>query len=68
MDGILGQRGPIEMVPIDAIRQNFETNLFSLVALTQLVIPVMRRQASGRIVNISSVAGRIARPYSWPEW
>src|SRR5438128_3655159 len=59
-----GQRGPIEMVPIDAIRQNFETNLFSLVALTQLVIPVMRRQASGRIVNISSVAGRIARPLS----
>ena len=59
-----GQRGPIELVPIDAIRQNFETNLFSLVALTQLVIPVMRRQASGRIVNISSVAGRIARPLS----
>jgi short-subunit dehydrogenase len=59
-----GQRGPIEMVPIDAIRQNFETNLFSLIALTQLVIPVMRGQASGRIVNISSVAGRIARPLS----
>lgn len=59
-----GQRGPIELVPIDAIRQNFETNLFSLVALTQLVIPVMRRQAAGRIVNISSVAGRIARPLS----
>jgi short-subunit dehydrogenase len=59
-----GQRGPIELVPIDAIRQNFETNLFSLIALTQLVIPVMRRQASGRIVNISSVAGRIARPLS----
>ncbi|HKQ07592.1 MAG TPA: SDR family NAD(P)-dependent oxidoreductase [Blastocatellia bacterium] len=59
-----GQRGPIEMVPVEAIRENFETNLFSLIALTQLVIPVMRRQASGRIVNISSVAGRIARPLS----
>lgn len=59
-----GQRGPIELVPVDAIRQNFETNLFSLIALTQLVIPIMREQKSGRIVNISSVAGRIARPLS----
>jgi short-subunit dehydrogenase len=59
-----GQRGPIERVPVDAIRQNFETNLFSLIALTQLVIPIMRNQGSGRIVNISSVAGRIARPLS----
>ena len=57
-----GQRGPIELVPVEAIRQNFETNLFSLIALTQLVIPIMREQQSGRIVNISSVAGRIARP------
>jgi len=59
-----GQRGPIELVPVEAIRQNFETNLFSLIALTQLVIPIMRNQGSGRIVNISSVAGRIARPLS----
>ena len=59
-----GQRGPIEIVPIAAIRQNFETNLFSLIALTQLVIPIMREQGSGRIVNVSSVAGRIARPLS----
>jgi len=59
-----GQRGPIEMVPVEAIRQNFETNLFSLIALTQLVIPIMRNQASGRIVNVSSVAGRVARPLS----
>jgi short-subunit dehydrogenase len=59
-----GQRGPIEVVPIEAIRQNFETNLFSLIALTQLVIPIMRSRQSGRIVNISSVAGRLARPLS----
>jgi NAD(P)-dependent dehydrogenase (short-subunit alcohol dehydrogenase family) len=59
-----GQRGPIELVPVEAIRQNFETNLFSLIALTQLVIPIMRAQQSGRIINISSVAGRIARPLS----
>ena len=59
-----GQRGPIELVSVESIRQNFETNLFSLIALTQLVIPIMRRQKRGRIVNISSVAGKIARPLS----
>jgi len=59
-----GQRGPVELVPVDQVRRNFETNIFSLIALTQLVIPVMRQQGSGRIVNIGSVAGRIARPYS----
>jgi len=59
-----GQRGPIELVPVEDIRRNFETNLFSLIALSQLVIPVMRERRYGRIVNISSVAGRIARPLS----
>jgi short-subunit dehydrogenase len=59
-----GQRGPVERVPVDAIRQNYETNVFSLVALTQLVAPLMRMQGRGRIVNIGSVAGRIARPMS----
>lgn len=59
-----GQRGPIEIVPLDSIRQNFETNLFSVIGLTQRVIPIMRRQQSGRIVNISSVAGKVARPLS----
>src|SRR5262249_35255791 len=37
-----GQRGPIEIVPVEKIRENFETNLFSLIGLTQLVIPIMR--------------------------
>ena len=59
-----GQRGPLECVPVEAIRRNFETNVFSLIALTQLVAPLMRAQSSGRIVNIGSVAGRIARPMS----
>ncbi len=59
-----GQRGPLELVPVEKIRENFELNLFSLIALTQLVIPLMREQGAGRIVNVSSVAGRIARPLS----
>jgi NAD(P)-dependent dehydrogenase (short-subunit alcohol dehydrogenase family) len=59
-----GQRGPIELVPVEAIRANFETNVFSLVALTKRVVPLMRAQGGGRIVNIGSVAGRIARPMS----
>jgi NAD(P)-dependent dehydrogenase (short-subunit alcohol dehydrogenase family) len=59
-----GTRGPVELVPVELIRRNFETNLFSLVALTQLVVPHLRERGSGRIVNIGSVAGRIARPLS----
>src|SRR6187551_1865500 len=59
-----GTRGPVEIVPVELIRKNFETNVFSLVALTQLVVPAMRERGSGCIVNIGSVAGRIARPLS----
>jgi short-subunit dehydrogenase len=59
-----GQRGPLEIVSVESIRKNFETNVFSLIALTQLVMPIMRGQSSGTIINISSVAGRIARPFS----
>ena len=59
-----GTRGPVEIVPVDLIRKNYETNVFSLIALTQLVVPAMRERGSGCIVNIGSVAGKIARPLS----
>jgi NAD(P)-dependent dehydrogenase (short-subunit alcohol dehydrogenase family) len=59
-----GTRGPVELVPMELIRRNFETNLFALIALTQLVVPHLRARGSGRIINIGSVAGRIARPLS----
>jgi short-subunit dehydrogenase len=59
-----GTRGPVEMVPVDLIRKNYETNIFSLIALTQLVLPEMRERRDGCIVNIGSVAGKIARPLS----
>ena len=59
-----GTRGPVEIVPVELIRQNYETNVFSLIALTQLVVSGMRERGSGCIVNIGSVAGKIARPLS----
>jgi len=59
-----GTRGPVELVPVDLIRRNYETNVFALIALSQLVAPHLRAQGAGRIVNIGSVAGRIARPFS----
>ncbi len=59
-----GQRGPIEQVSLDAIRRNFETNVFGLLGLTQRVAPLLRAQGRGRIVLIGSVAGRLARPMS----
>ncbi|AOK31816.1 hypothetical protein WS67_20425 [Burkholderia singularis] len=59
-----GYRSPIEATPLSAIRSNFETNVFSPIALAQLVIPIMKQQRSGCIVNMSSVAGKIARPLS----
>ena len=55
-------RGPLERVPLDDIRQMFETNLFAAMRLAQLVTPGMRERGSGRIVNIGSVAGRITLP------
>ncbi|MBI2839982.1 MAG: SDR family NAD(P)-dependent oxidoreductase [Acidobacteria bacterium] len=59
-----GHRGPIELVPLDDIRRNYETNVFALIGLSQLVIPIMRKQGSGKIINVGSVAGKIARPLS----
>jgi NAD(P)-dependent dehydrogenase (short-subunit alcohol dehydrogenase family) len=59
-----GQRGPVEQVPLDTIRRNFETNVFGLLGLTQRVAPLLRAQGEGRIVNIGSVAGKVARPMS----
>ena len=49
--------GAVEDLPRDALRANFETNLFGVHELTTLVIPVMRKQGHGRIVNNSSVLG-----------
>ena len=56
------QSGAIETVPLDAVRRQFETNVFGAVRLIQLVLPGMRRQRSGRIVNVGSMGGRLTFP------
>jgi NAD(P)-dependent dehydrogenase (short-subunit alcohol dehydrogenase family) len=62
-NGGYGQVGAVEDLPRDALRAQFETNLFGWVELTNLVIPVMRRQGHGRIVMNSSVLGYAAFAY-----
>jgi short-subunit dehydrogenase len=56
------QSGAIETVPIEAMRRQFETNVFGLVRLTQLVLPKMRAQRWGKIVNVGSMGGRLSFP------
>lgn len=56
------QGGAIESVPLDAVRRQFETNVFGLVRMCQLVLPGMRARRAGRIVNISSIGGRLTFP------
>jgi NAD(P)-dependent dehydrogenase (short-subunit alcohol dehydrogenase family) len=56
------QSGAIETVPLEAVRRQFETNVFGLVRLTQLVLPKMRAQRWGRIVNVGSMGGRLVFP------
>ncbi|HEY4812571.1 MAG TPA: SDR family NAD(P)-dependent oxidoreductase [Solirubrobacteraceae bacterium] len=56
------QSGAIETVPIATVRRQFETNVFGLVRLTQLVLPQMRAQRWGKIVNLGSMGGRLTFP------
>ncbi len=56
------QSGAIETVPLEAVRRQFETNVFGLVRLTQLVLPKMREQRWGKIVNVGSMGGRLSFP------
>ena len=61
-----GLYGPMEDIPLDDARYQFEVNLFGLARLTQLVLPYMREQGAGKIVNISSIGGKVYAPLgSW---
>lgn len=56
------QGGAIEQVPLEAVRRQFETNVFGLIALTQLVLPAMRKQHWGKVVNVGSMGGKLTLP------
>ena len=56
------QSGAVESVPIDQVRRQFETNVFGLIRMCQLVLPGMREQQWGKIVNIGSMGGRLTFP------
>ena len=56
------QSGAVESVPLDAVRRQFETNVFGLIRMCQLVMPGMREQHFGKIVNVGSMGGRLTFP------
>ncbi len=56
------QSGAVETIPIEAARRQFETNVFGLLRMCQLVLPGMRSQGWGKIVNLSSMGGRLTFP------
>jgi NAD(P)-dependent dehydrogenase (short-subunit alcohol dehydrogenase family) len=56
------QSGAIESVPVDEVRRQYETNVFGLIRMCQLVLPGMRDQGGGKIVNIGSMGGKLTFP------
>ncbi|PGV55344.1 short-chain dehydrogenase [Bacillus cereus] len=54
--------GFVEEIPVEEYRKQFETNLFGAISITQLVLPHMREQKNGKIINISSISGQVGFP------
>lgn len=59
----VGITGPLEEIPTSEIKNNFETNLFGPIEVMKAVLPQMRAQQSGLIINITSIAGYMGLPY-----
>ncbi|MFT7250933.1 MAG: short-subunit dehydrogenase [Flavobacterium sp.] len=59
----VGITGPLEEIPIEEIKNNFETNLFGPIEVMKAVLPQMRIQKSGLIINVTSIAGYMGLPY-----
>lgn len=62
-NGAYGQPGAVEDLPTDALRQQFETNVFGTHELTRQILPSMRQKEAGRIIQISSILGLCCLPY-----
>src|SRR5712692_3061085 len=62
----IGYFATVEEIRMDHLRQQFETNFFGVVRVTQAVLPEMRQRRRGRILNMSSAAGRVALPLFGP--
>jgi NAD(P)-dependent dehydrogenase (short-subunit alcohol dehydrogenase family) len=59
----VGITGPLEEIPMEEIKNNFDTNFFGPIAVMKAVLPQMRQQKSGLIVNVTSIAGYMGLPY-----
>lgn len=59
----VGITGPLEEIPAEEIKNNFETNLFGPIEVMKAVLPQMRSQKSGLIINVTSIAGYMGLPY-----
>jgi NAD(P)-dependent dehydrogenase (short-subunit alcohol dehydrogenase family) len=59
----VGITGPLEEIPMDEIKNNFETNFFGPIEVLKAALPQMRSQQSGLIINITSIAGYMGLPY-----
>ena len=59
----IGITGPLEEIPTQEIKNNFETNFFGPIEVMKVVLPQMRQQKSGLIINITSIAGYMGLPY-----
>ncbi|WP_396164896.1 SDR family oxidoreductase [Flavobacterium sp.] len=59
----VGITGPLEEIPLEEIKNNFETNVFGPIATMKAVLPQMRLQKSGLIINITSIAGYMGLPF-----
>lgn len=58
-----GLFGPIEDIPLQEAQKQFDVNVFGLSRMTQLILPYMRAQHSGKVINISSIGGKIVTPF-----